>query len=77
MSVMSTLSPASVGDRIPTSSQGEHGVVSICSPVNTAFAPAKKHMACSFSDSVCRPAASRMIVDGSTILAVEMVRKSV
>jgi hypothetical protein len=28
-----------------TSSQGEHGVVNIASPVKIAFAPAKKHIA--------------------------------
>lgn len=51
--------------------------MSICSPVNTAFAPAMKHMACSFSANVCLPAASRMIVEGSTIRAVAIVRRSV
>lgn len=54
-----------------------HGVVSICSPVNTAFAPAMKHIACCVSSIVCRPAASRIIVAGSTIRAVATVRNSV
>lgn len=53
------------------------GVVNICSPVNTALAPAMKHIACLASSSVWRPAASRMIVLGSTILAVAIVRSSV
>ena len=52
------------------------GVVNIWSPVNTAFAPAMKHIACSFSLSPCRPAASRMIVVGRTTLAVAIVRRS-
>lgn len=53
------------------------GVVSICSPVNTAFAPARKHIACCVSSSVCLPAASRMIVPGRTIRAVAIVRRIV
>jgi hypothetical protein len=60
-----------------TSSHGEHGVVSICSPVKTALAPAMKHMACSFSLSVCRPAASRIMVVGRTTRAVAIVRSKV
>lgn len=52
------------------------GVVNICSPVNTAFAPAIKHIICSGSLSFCRPAASRMIVFGSTIRAVAIVRST-
>lgn len=54
-----------------------HGVVSICSPVKIAFAPAIKHITCCDSSKVCRPAARRMIVVGSTIRAVAMVRRSV
>jgi hypothetical protein len=53
------------------------GVVSICSPVNTAFAPAIKHIICSDSLSVCRPAARRTIVLGRTIRAVATVRSTV
>lgn len=53
------------------------GVVNICSPVKTAFAPAMKHIACFVSSSVCRPAARRMMVVGSTIRAVAIVRTSV
>ena len=53
------------------------GVVNICSPVKTALAPAMKHIACLNSSSVCRPAARRMIVLGSTIRAVAIVRSSV
>ena len=53
------------------------GVVSICSPVNTAFAPAIKHIVCSGSLSICRPAARRMIVLGRTIRAVATVRSTV
>jgi len=53
-----------------------HGVVNMLSPVNTAFAPAMKHIACSFSLSPCLPAASRMIVVGRTILEVAIVRRS-
>lgn len=53
------------------------GVVNICSPVNTALAPAMKHIACLDSSSVCRPAARRMMVLGSTIRAVEIVRRMV
>lgn len=53
------------------------GVVSIWSPVKMALAPAMKHIACSASLSVCRPAARRMIVDGITMRAVEIVRRSV
>lgn len=52
------------------------GVVNIESPVNTAFAPLMKHIACSFSLSPCLPAESRMIVVGRTILAVAIVRRS-
>lgn len=58
-------------------SQHSHGVVSICSPVNTAFAPAKKHIDCSDSVNVCRPAASRIMVFGNTIRAVAIVRRTV
>lgn len=50
------------------------GVVSIASPVKTALAPAKKHIACSESLSFCLPAASRMIVVGIAIRAVAIVR---
>lgn len=53
------------------------GVVNIFSPVKTAFAPAIKHMACSDSFKVFRPAASLMIVVGNTTRAVDMVRTSV
>lgn len=53
------------------------GVVNICSPVKTAFAPAMKHIACLDSSSVCLPAARRMIVVGRTIRAVAIVRSSV
>src|ERR1700761_8881453 len=53
----------------------EQGVVSICSPVNTALAPARKHMACSDSARVFLPAASRMMVFGSTMRAVAIVRR--
>ena len=49
-------------------------MVNICSPVKTAFAPAMKHIACSDSESVCRPAARRIIVEGRTIRAVAIVR---
>lgn len=52
------------------------GVVNICSPVNTALAPAMKHIACSDSASVFLPAARRIIVLGSTIRAVAIVRTS-
>ena len=52
-----------------------HGVVSIASPVKTALAPARKHIACSASEYVCRPAARRMIVEGITMRAVAIVRK--
>jgi hypothetical protein len=51
------------------------GVVSICSPVNTALAPAMKHIACSDSAKVFLPAASRIIVVGNTIRAVAIVRR--
>lgn len=50
------------------------GVVSICSPVKTALAPAMKHIACSDSESMFLPAEMRMIVEGSTIRAVAIVR---
>ena len=50
-----------------------HGVVNIWSPVNTALAPAIKHITCSDSFSVFLPAASRIIVEGRAILAVAMV----
>ena len=50
------------------------GVVSICSPVKTAFAPAMKHIACSDSAKVFRPAARRMIVVGIAMRAVAIVR---
>ena len=50
------------------------GVVSICSPVNTALAPAMKHRTCSDSGMVFLPAANRMIVAGITIRAVAIVR---
>ena len=53
------------------------GVVNICSPVNTALAPAMKHMACSDSARVFRPAASRMIVVGIAMRAVAIVRTKV
>lgn len=53
------------------------GVVSICSPVNTALAPAMKHIACCVSSSVCLPAARRMIVAGITTRAVDIVRRMV
>lgn len=53
------------------------GVVNICSPVKTALAPAMKHIACSASERVCRPAAKRMIVEGIAIRAVAMVRSKV
>jgi hypothetical protein len=53
------------------------GVVNIFSPVNTALAPAMKHMICSDSENLCRPAESRMIVDGKAILAVAIVRSIV
>ena len=49
----------------------------MASPVKTAFAPAMKHIACSASDNVCLPAASRIIVLGKTIRAVEIVRTNV
>ena len=54
-----------------------HGVVSICSPVKTALAPAIKHIACFVSSSVCRPAASLIIVLGRTIRAVAIVLRSI
>lgn len=54
-----------------------HGVVSIRSPVNTAFAPARKHIACSASVNSCRPAARRITVVGSAMRAVAMVRSMV
>ncbi len=54
-------------------SESSQGVVNICSPVKTALAPAMKHIACSDSESVFRPAAKRMIVVGSTIRAVAIV----
>lgn len=60
-----------------TKSLDSQGVVNICSPVNTAFAPAIKHIACSASDSVCLPAARRIIVPGIVIRAVAMVRRRV
>lgn len=50
------------------------GVVNICSPVNTALAPAIKHIACSDSASVFLPAARRIMVLGRTIRAVAIVR---
>lgn len=53
------------------------GVVSICSPVKTAFAPAMKHMACCDSARVFLPAARRIMVVGRTIRAVAMVRTKV
>jgi hypothetical protein len=60
-----------------TSRADSQGVVSICSPVNTAFAPAMKHIICSDSPRVCRPAARRMIVLGRTTRAVAIVRSTV
>lgn len=54
-----------------------HGVVSICSPVKMALAPAMKHIACFDSSSVCLPAAKRMMVWGRTIRAVATVLRSV
>jgi hypothetical protein len=53
------------------------GVVSICSPVKTAFAPAIKHMACCGSARVFLPAARRIMVVGRTIRAVAIVRTRV
>src|ERR1700728_507262 len=53
------------------------GVVSICSPVKTALAPAMKHIACSDSASVFLPAANLIIVVGNTMRAVAIVRISV
>ena len=53
------------------------GVVSICSPVKIAFAPAMKHIACSGSARVFLPAARRMMVVGKTIRAVAIVRTKV
>lgn len=53
------------------------GVVNICSPVKTALAPAMKHIVCSDSPRVLRPAASLIIVPGRTMRAVAIVRTRV
>lgn len=45
------------------------------SPVNTALAPAMKHIACSASVYEMRPAAKRTIEVGSTIRAVAITRR--
>lgn len=47
------------------------------SPVKIALAPAMKQNACSLSEYVCRPAANRMMVVGSTMRAVAIVRRIV
>jgi len=60
---------------ILSSSHPLQAVVSIFSPVNTAFAPAMKHRICCSSESVVRPAARRMIVLGIHNLAVAIVLK--
>ena len=66
-----------VSSAAQTKRENSQGVVSICSPVNTAFAPAMKHIICSGSPRVCRPAARRIIVLGRTIRAVAIVRSTV
>ena len=45
------------------------GVVSSLSPVNTLLAPARKHIACSLSDMLIRPALSLTTVLGMTMRA--------
>ena len=50
------------------------GVVRSLSPVNTLFAPARKHIAWSLADMLMRPADSRTTVLGMTSRATAMAR---
>ncbi len=75
---MVSLQKNCISDQVLVILGGPHsqGVVSICSPVKTAFAPAMKHIACSDSLKVFLPAARRMIVLGMAMRAVAIVRTS-